>query len=109
MHVSVRGLGSVFGALLLVAVPEEPPLRGFSATASHAERDWETKFRAVPSPDTIRETMRHLSAQPHHVGSPYDKANAEWILARFKSWGWDATLETFDVLFPTPRERVVEL
>jgi N-acetylated-alpha-linked acidic dipeptidase len=57
----------------------------------------------------MREYMRQLSARPHHTGSPYDKQNAEWILARFKEWGWDAKTESFDVLFPTPKERVVEL
>jgi N-acetylated-alpha-linked acidic dipeptidase len=39
----------------------------------------------------------------------YDKENAEWILAHFKSWGLDAHIETFDVLFPTPKERVLEM
>jgi N-acetylated-alpha-linked acidic dipeptidase len=43
------------------------------------------------------------------VGSPYDKDNAEWILAKMKEWGFDARIETFNVLFPTPKERVVEL
>ena len=52
--------------------------------------------------------MRRLSARPHHVGSAYDKDNAEWILARFKEWGWDAQIETFGALFPTPKERVLE-
>ena len=41
--------------------------------------------------------------------SPYDKDNAEWMLAQFKEWGWDAQIETFDVLFPTPKERVLEM
>lgn len=53
--------------------------------------------------------MRRLSARPHNVGSPYDKDNAEWILAQLKSWGLDARIENFDTLFPTPRERSVEL
>src|SRR5437870_2805267 len=53
--------------------------------------------------------MRRLSARPHHVGSPYDRDNAEWILTKFKSFGLDAQLETIDVLFPTPKERVLEL
>ena len=66
-------------------------------------------FKSVPSPERMREYMQRLSAQPHHVGSPYDRDNAEWILARFKEWGLDAKMETFDVLFPTPRERAVEL
>src|SRR5205807_546396 len=82
-------------------------LRGYSTDAAKAERDWEAKLRAVPSPDSLREYMRRLSARPHHVGSPYDKDNAEWILAKFKGFGLDARIETFDVLFPTPKERVV--
>ncbi len=53
--------------------------------------------------------MQRLSARPHNVGSPYDKDNAEWILSRFKEWGLDAHIEEFDVLFPTPKERLVEL
>ncbi len=53
--------------------------------------------------------MKRLSARPHHVGSAYDKENAEWILSKFTEWGLDAHIETFDVLFPTPKERAVEL
>ena len=60
-------------------------------------------------PDNIRENMRRLSARPHHVGSPYDKDNAEWILSKFKEWGFDAKIEVFNVLFPTPKVRVVEM
>jgi N-acetylated-alpha-linked acidic dipeptidase len=82
---------------------------GYSRTASDAERQWEEKFRALPAPDTIRENMRRLSARPHHLGSPYDKDNAEWMLAKFKEWGFDAQIENFYVLFPTPKERLVEL
>ena len=48
-------------------------------------------------------------ARPHHVGSPYDKDNAEWILSKFKEWGFDAKIETFNVLFPTPKDRLVEM
>src|SRR5438105_6712691 len=50
-----------------------------------------------------------MSARPHHVGSLYDKDNAQWILGKFKEWGIPAEIETFHVLFPTPRERAVEL
>ncbi len=70
---------------------------------------WEEKFRAIPSPQNQREDMQRLSARPHHVGSPYDKDNAEWIAAKLKGWGLDAKIETFDVLFPTPKDRLVEM
>jgi N-acetylated-alpha-linked acidic dipeptidase len=99
-------------AMLVVPRPtpsDSPPMRGFSAESARAERAWETKFQAVPAPDSLREYMRVLSARPHHLGSARDSANAAWILDRFRSWGLDAHIETFHVLFPTPRERVVEL
>ncbi len=94
---------------LSAANNDEEPLYGFTSASSAAQRDWEKKFRAIPDPRILRDTMQRLSARPHHVGSPYDKQNAEWILSQFKAWGWDAQIETFDVLFPTPKERVLEL
>ncbi len=82
---------------------------GYSPAHAAVERDWEVKFRSLPDPKVMRESMQHLSAWPHNVGSPYDKQNAEWILAKFQQYGFDAHIETFDVLFPTPKERHVEL
>ncbi len=84
-------------------------LPGYSSQSAPLETDWEKKFQNGISPENIRENMRRLSARPHHVGSPYDKDNAEWILAKFKQWGFDAKIETFNVLFPTPKVRLVEM
>ena len=89
--------------------PTAATLAGFSAVTSKIEQEWEQKFRALPSPDNLRDDMKLLSAHPHHVGSVYDKNNAEWIASKFREWGWDTHIETFEVLFPTPKERVVEL
>ncbi len=85
------------------------PLLGFTAQSSAQERQWEDKFKSIPDPKLLRDYMQRLSARPHHVGSPYDKDNAEWILAQMKSWGWDAKIEQFDVLFPTPKSRLLEM
>jgi N-acetylated-alpha-linked acidic dipeptidase len=85
------------------------PLLGYSEPSSAAEHELERKFQGGVSPDNIREYMRRLTAHPHPVGSPYDKDNAEWILARFKEWGFDARIETFSVLFPTPKSRLLEM
>jgi N-acetylated-alpha-linked acidic dipeptidase len=100
----------LFSVLIpLVGAEEAVTLRGFSDNAARAERDWEAKFQAIPDTGNLREFDKRLSARPHHVGSAYDKDNAEWILSKFREWGLDAHIETFDVLFPTPRERAVEL
>jgi len=70
---------------------------------------WDAKFRAITDAKRIGEYMKRLSARPHHVGSAYDKDNAEWMLERFKEWGWDAQIESYDVLFTTPKERLLEM
>lgn len=85
------------------------PLRGYTAEHSAQEVQWEQKFRTLPDPEHIRENMRRLSARPHHVGSPYDKDNAEWLVAQLKSFGLDAKIEQFEALFPTPKSRKLEL
>jgi N-acetylated-alpha-linked acidic dipeptidase len=90
-------------------IADEQPLFGYSAESSRVERQWEEKLRAISSTANLRAYMERLSAHPHHVGSPYDKANAEWIASKFKEFGLDTHIEQFDVLFPTPKERVVEL
>ncbi len=84
-------------------------LLGYSVAGSERQDEWEKQFRGGISTDHIRENMRRLSAHPHHVGSPYDRDNAEWILARFTEWGFDAKIETFNVLFPTPKDRLLEM
>jgi len=106
----LASLGGVLAVPLVAAAP--PPsadILGFTQESSRIQRDWENKFRALPDPARMRADMKLLSARPHHVGSPYDKANAEWILKQFKDAGWDAHIEQFDVLFPTPKQRLVEL
>ena len=106
-------VGVLFSFLIIsVGAAETGPsqsILGFSGEAARLEREWEAKFQAIPKTENLREYMKRLSARPHHVGTAYDQDNAEWILAKFKEWGLDAKIETFDVLFPTPKERVVEL
>jgi len=90
-------------------IADEQPLLGYSAESSRAERQWEEKMRAIPSPENLRAYMQRLAAHPHNVGSTHDKENAEWIAAKFKEFGLDTHIEQFDVLFPTPKERALEL
>jgi N-acetylated-alpha-linked acidic dipeptidase len=108
-----RRVAAGFLCLTLAHLPltaaDTPSLRGYSAETARTQHDWEAKFRAIPDKANLRAYMQRMSARPHHVGSPYDKDNAEWIAGKAKEWGLDATIETFDVLFPTPKERVLEM
>ncbi len=85
------------------------PIRGFSPDQAKAELGWEQKMLPIPRPDLMRAYQAELASAPHHVGSPKDKANAEWLLSKFKSFGLQASIEEFQVLYPTPRERLLEL
>jgi len=109
-------MSRLFACLLILSLnayavdpPHSESLPGYSATHSAAEVQWEKKFRALPDTARLRENMHRLSARPHHVGSPYDKDNAEWLLAQLKSFGLDAKIEQFEALFPTPKSRKLEL
>ena len=99
-------------ALLLVPVADSQPtaaMRGFSASGAALQRETEQKFRAVPKPENLRESMRVISAEPHHAGSPGSRRVAEYVLERFKSFGLDARIEEFEALMPYPTERSLEL
>jgi N-acetylated-alpha-linked acidic dipeptidase len=89
--------------------PSPKALDGYTPQASAAQLAWETKFRELPTTENLRSYMQHLSARPHAVGSAYDHENAEWIQSRFRDWGFDTNIETFYVLFPTPKDRKLEL
>lgn len=99
---------SLLAAPLLLAIGAGVP-RGFFTENGAQERKWEERYRSLPEPAVLRESMRVLSAEPHHLGSEQGEKNARWILAKMKEWGLDARIETFHVLFPTPKERLVEM
>src|SRR3981189_1883069 len=76
-------------------IADEQTLFGYSAESSRAERQWEEKLRAIPSPENMRAYMQRLSARPHNVGSPYDKDNADWLATKFKEFGFDVQIESY--------------
>jgi N-acetylated-alpha-linked acidic dipeptidase len=84
-------------------------LMGFDREGSDRERALEKQFDSYPKKENLKEWMKRLAARPHHLGSPYDKENADFIAGLFKSWGYDTSIERFDVLFPTPKTRLLEM
>ena len=91
------------------SAPGPVEIQGFTPGAAAAETQLEQRFDADLSPAELREWLQQMSAGPNHVGSAHDKANAEFQLKKFREWGWEASIETFSVLYPTPREVAVEL
>src|SRR5262249_46843126 len=73
------------------------------------EASLERSFDASVNPAEMKDWLKTLAAEPNHVSSPHDKKNADFILALFKKFGWDAHIESFQVLYPTPISETVEL
>ena len=83
-----------------------------SVASSHQDADTrlvEKRFDTFLKADDQRAWLKRLSARPHHTGSAYDKENAEFIAAQYRSWGFEASIEQFFVLFPTPKTRILEM
>ena len=77
--------------------------------ATAEQRTLEQKFDAQLQASDLQAWMKQMSAKPTHVGAPHDKANAEFVQQQFRAWGWDAQIETFDVLYPTLKQHSLEL
>ena len=105
----------VFSALLIVfsmstsILDAQDLIMGFPEEETDAQITLEAKFDALLNADNLNSWMKYLTAQPHHVGSPYDKKVVDFVAAKFKEWGYQVRIEKFDVLFPTPKLRLVEM
>ena len=107
---SWRRRGAMISVLAVAAYSAgAAEMQGFSAAGAAAEAQLEQRFDADLSAADLRAWMQQMSSEPNHVGSAHDKANAEFELKKFREWGWEASIETFSVLYPTPREVAVEL
>ena len=111
MHRAVR----LLIVLVLVALASPRPeaqtsaIRGFPADAVAAERQREEQFRKVPDSARLKEYMMAMAGEPHVAGRPGSRKVAEYALDKFKSWGLDARIESFEAMMPWPTERVVEM
>jgi N-acetylated-alpha-linked acidic dipeptidase len=85
------------------------PLLGFSPAHAAEQRALEARFDAALRREELAPWLKRLSARPHHLGSPYDKENAEFIAGLYRSWGYDTRIEEFRVLYATPKERRLEM
>jgi N-acetylated-alpha-linked acidic dipeptidase len=95
--------------ILQTSFSQSKKIIGFYPQNVEKQLNTESAFDKNLSAENIGATMKVLSAKPHNISSPGDKANAEYLLSQFKKFGWDAQIETFHVLFPTPKTRILEM
>src|SRR5438874_2604652 len=107
---------TILGLLLLLIIQvttandnNDKPLLGFSRESAAKQRALEVRFDSYLKKDNLRQWMERITARPHHLSSAYDKENAEFIASQFRSWGYETEIEVFQVLFPTPKKRLLEM
>ena len=84
-------------------------ISGFKAASTQTQQQLEKKFDQQLSAERIEANIKEYSARPHHLGSPGGKAVVQSLEKKFKEWGWDTKIETYQVLFPTPIVRELEM
>jgi len=84
-------------------------LLGFDAAGSAAQRALEADFDSRIDAREMEAWLRDLSFEPHHVGSPKGYANAQRLAELFTSWGYATEIAEYEILFPTPKTRELEL
>ncbi|MBI3469761.1 MAG: M28 family peptidase, partial [Candidatus Solibacter usitatus] len=92
-----------------LASAQDKPLAGFTADSARQELALEAKFDALLKRENLQVWLKRMSSRPHHLGSPFGKEVSEFIATQFRSWGFDTRIETFYPLFPTPKERLLEM
>ncbi len=88
---------------------QKTDILGFTKKNSINQLKLETQFDTYLKADSLKVWMKRLTAHPNHVGSAYDKQNAEFIASKFKSWGYETNIASYYVLFPTPKKRLLEM
>ncbi len=93
----------------LTGFSQSKSITGFTKESADAQVKLEEKLDAQLKADNLDQWLKKLAARPHHVGSAYGKENAEYMRDLFRSWGYDAQIESYQILFPTPKVRVLEM
>jgi N-acetylated-alpha-linked acidic dipeptidase len=105
----MKKLNFVLMLLLFFATANAQKIMGFTDANATKQIDWEKQFDAQLNAQNLDTWMQFLTSHPHHVGSPQDKANAEYMANLFRQWGYQTEIASYFVLFPTPKFRQLEL
>ena len=96
---------SLLGSLALA----DGQLLGFDETASNTQHELETVFDSHIDRVEMDGWLREFSSEAHHVGSPKGKKNADALAALFRSWNYEVEIAEYQILFPEPLTRELEL
>src|SRR5678810_827593 len=105
----MRRLQFVLVLILSATIINAQKIMGFNEANAKSQLDWEKQYDAQLNAKNLDTWMQFLTSHPHHVSSPQGKANADYMANLFRSWGYQTEIAEYQVLFPTPKTRVLEL
>lgn len=88
---------------------QQNQITGFNDSSAKTEWSREKTFDELISRENIGLTIRDLSSVPHNLGSAGSKEVAEKIQERFRNYGFDVRMDIYEVLFPEPKIRILEM
>lgn len=107
--VSLRAVALAGLCLFSTNGSAQQALLGFTANSSATQRQAEALFDSLIDRTEMTRWLRQFSSEAHHVGSPKGKENAEAIATLLRSWNYDVEIAEYEVLFPEPISRELEL
>lgn len=108
MRIATVVVGLILGTGSLSALAEDYDL-DVKGSGSDSHRKLEEAYSRQLNAGNLRSWMEQMTTRPHHLGAPKTKDNALFLLEQFRSWGYEADLSTYYVLFPTPEKRSLTL
>ena len=100
---------TLFFAFCFHPIYSQDSIPGFSRETGKKQRDLEMIFDRRVNPSNLDQWMKKMSSRPHHLGSAFDNELTAFIAGQFRSWGYQVKVDTYYVLFPTPKYRSVEM
>jgi N-acetylated-alpha-linked acidic dipeptidase len=88
---------------------QQTRLSGFNDSSAAEELKNEKSFDSLISRENIGATIRDLSSVPHNLGSAGSKEVADKIEKKFRDYGFDVHKDVYQVLFPEPKVRILEM
>ena len=95
--------------LFVLGASAQEDILGFGEKAARDQLKLETEFEKQLSASNMDQWMQFMAAEPHWVGTPYGEKIVKWMESQFKSWGYNTRIDTYHVLFPYPKVRLLEL
>ena len=94
---------------LYQSVTAQEKIPGFDSESSVKQKKMESELVKQINISNLDLWMKKLTAHPHHVGSDYNHEISMFIADQFRSWGYQVSIDTYYVLFPTPKIRALEM